>query len=232
MLFRSAGILAPVIALAVASNGDLYASGVAISTPTTTRAQVSYWNGSVWTNLGTGLGTTATGFPVVAALAVVGSDVYVGGTFQSAGGVRAPHVARWDGTAWNAMGTGLDSTVYALAASPAGVAVGGEFLAVGDGSVVSAHVAFYRPQVVSSAGYAAAPAAQSVYPNPARTAAIWALPSAPQARPVQVYDAQGREVRRQELASQASRVVLDVRSLAPGVYLIRCGQFTTRLVVD
>ena len=42
--------------------------------------------------------------------------VYVGGQFTTAGGVAASRIARWDGSSWSALGTGMDNqAVYALA---------------------------------------------------------------------------------------------------------------------
>ena len=79
-----------------------------------------------WQALGTGLNTT------VRAIAVSGSDVYVGGFFTDAGGnPNADKIARWDGATWQALDTGLSSTVYAIAVSGSDVYVGGEFTNAG-----------------------------------------------------------------------------------------------------
>ena len=44
-----------------------------------------------------------------------GTDLYVGGGFTSAGGVGGTSfVARWDGTTWSAVGTGINAPVFAL----------------------------------------------------------------------------------------------------------------------
>ena len=55
----------------------------------------------------------------VSALAVSGSDVYVGGFFTEAGGQPANRVARWDGNAWHALESGgqngVNGLVFALA---------------------------------------------------------------------------------------------------------------------
>jgi len=64
-----------------------------------TQAAVS---GGAWFPLGSGLGSW------VSALAVDGSNVYVGGAFSYAGGdSAADRIARWDGSAWHALGAGL-----------------------------------------------------------------------------------------------------------------------------
>src|SRR6185369_16906804 len=43
-----------------------------------------------------------------------GPALYAGGGFQTAGGVAANNVARWDGTTWSSVGTGTDGRVDAL----------------------------------------------------------------------------------------------------------------------
>ena len=44
-----------------------------------------------------------------------GNALYAGGWFNRAGGVAAANIAKWDGTAWTALGSGLDGPVDALA---------------------------------------------------------------------------------------------------------------------
>ena len=65
-------------------------------------------------------------------ICVSGSDVYVGGSFTDAGGnADADYVARWNGTSWNVLGTGLNSYVTAIAVSGSDVYVGGSFTDAG-----------------------------------------------------------------------------------------------------
>ena len=42
------------------------------------------------------------------ALAVSGSDLYAGGCFTTAGGSAANHIAKWDGSSWSALGSGME----------------------------------------------------------------------------------------------------------------------------
>jgi hypothetical protein len=54
--------------------------------------------------------------------------LYVGGTFGQTGNVPAAYVAKWDGTNWSALGTGVGDYVLALLADKAGnVYVGEDF---------------------------------------------------------------------------------------------------------
>lgn len=64
----------------------------------------------------------------VSAIAADGSgNVYVAGYFTLVGSVPANHIAKWDGSAWSALGSGVGSYVYALAASGTDLYAGGSF---------------------------------------------------------------------------------------------------------
>jgi hypothetical protein len=67
----------------------------------------------------------------VAALAVSRGDLYVGGYFTTAGGVSASNIARWNGSSWSALGSGVDSTVTALVVFGPDLYVAGGFSAAG-----------------------------------------------------------------------------------------------------
>ena len=62
----------------------------------------------------------------VAALAVDGSDLYVGGSFTSAGGVDAHRIARYDGYRWYMLGN-FNGKVNALSVANGNLFAGGEF---------------------------------------------------------------------------------------------------------
>ncbi len=53
--------------------------------------------------------------------------MYVGGFFTSAGGVAADRIAKWDGSAWSALGTGTNAYVSVIVVSGSDVYVGGSF---------------------------------------------------------------------------------------------------------
>jgi hypothetical protein len=70
----------------------------------------------------------------VNAIAVDGSDVYVGGTFTFAGGAPHPYVAEWDGQGWQNLSGGVSGApsgenpeVAALTLSGTTLYVGGIF---------------------------------------------------------------------------------------------------------
>lgn len=71
----------------------------------------------------------------VRAMAWKDGDLYVGGSFLTAAGIYANHIARWDGTRWEALGSefnnGVDGEVRAIAVEGDKVYVAGEFTRAG-----------------------------------------------------------------------------------------------------
>ena len=104
-------------------------------------------------------------------------------------------------------------------------------MAVGDRSKPSGYFAIYRNNLVSRTRDAARPGL-GLFPNPARAHATLDVPAAPQARPVEITDALGRLVSHSVLPANAPAAGIDLRGLMPGVYTVRCGGATTRLVIE
>ena len=95
-----------IYALAADGSGNLYACGMFTTAGGIPANSIAKWNGSSWEALGTGIG--GEGYPIVKALAVDGSgSVYAGGWFTTAGGVSANNIAKWNGSSWGALGSGM-----------------------------------------------------------------------------------------------------------------------------
>jgi hypothetical protein len=143
-----------VTALAV-SGTDLYAGGNFTTAGGTAAKAIAKWNGSSWTALGSGMTQYPSTSPAdVEALAVSGSNVYAGGNFTTAGGSPANYIAKWDGSSWSALGSGMggngDNWVWALALSGNDLYAGGWFtMAGGKASVGIAHAYLVLPPTLS-----------------------------------------------------------------------------------
>ncbi|WP_223827677.1 T9SS type A sorting domain-containing protein [Hymenobacter armeniacus] len=124
------GTNGPVYAL-LAVGTDLYVGGRFTQAGGITARSVAKWSSANWTSLGTGIGTNSTQTALVLALAIIGSDLYVGGNFYQAGNTSASSVAMWDGTAWSALGTSLSNGVSGLIPEIDAMAVVGTDLYVG-----------------------------------------------------------------------------------------------------
>jgi hypothetical protein len=96
----------------------LYAAGGFSSAGGIAANNIAKWTGSSWSAVGGGLGTTSMNIPAAYALAVFddggGPALFVGGTFPTAGGVPVSGIAKWDGTSWSAVGSGVGGAVLAL----------------------------------------------------------------------------------------------------------------------
>jgi hypothetical protein len=124
------GMNADVLALAV-SGTNLYAGGYFTTAGGTAANYIAKWNGSSWSALGSGMGTAQWWYPWVSALAVSGTNLYAGGHFTTTGGTAANSVAKWDGSSWSALGSGMNDGVLALAVSGGDVYAGGYFTTAG-----------------------------------------------------------------------------------------------------
>ena len=95
---------------------------------------IAAWNGKSWSSLGQSPHDGVGPLGVVYALTSVGSDLFVGGQFATAGnGIAVNNIARWDGSAWHALGAGVNSanTVRALATDGVSLFVGGDITSAG-----------------------------------------------------------------------------------------------------
>jgi len=124
-------------ALAVDSVGNVYAGGdtASYSFDVTNREHVFRWNGSSWTNLGSGI-LERSGFTYeIRSLSITGSGpLYIGGSFTNIGGQTAHNIARWNGATWSGVGSsGTSSRVDAMVQDRQGnLYIGGLFQVVGD----------------------------------------------------------------------------------------------------
>jgi hypothetical protein len=110
------GLNAPVSALVGHDDGTgmkLYAGGqFNTSSSGNISAHIAKWNGGSWSSVGT-VGTEG-GFSFNAVVALAsyddgtGPNLFMGGPFETVGGVVAHHVARWNGVAWSKLGSGID----------------------------------------------------------------------------------------------------------------------------
>ena len=83
-----------------------------------------------------GFGSPGLNGPINAFAIMPNGDLVAGGTFTAAGGVAVNRIARWNGIAWSAMGSGMDGTVSSLAILPSGTLVAGGTFNTADGVLV------------------------------------------------------------------------------------------------
>jgi hypothetical protein len=95
---------------------------------------IAKWDGSSWSSLGSGLTFGSFG---VSALKVFddgsggGPALYAGGFFTSAGGIAVNRIAKWDGSSWSALSSGMNNSVRAFTAFDDGSTMGPALIAGG-----------------------------------------------------------------------------------------------------
>lgn len=131
-----AGTNGPIACLVTLTNGDVVAAGQFTLAGGVPANHVAKWDGTAWSPLGTGLTLPAGSLGATTAGVLANGDLVVGGTFTHAGGIAATNVARWDGSAWHALGSGLPmpsgSAFAALLVRPGEIVASGSFLIAGN----------------------------------------------------------------------------------------------------
>ena len=99
---------------------------------------ICYWDGEKWVSISSSPLTGGAGTATINSVDVApNGNVYVTGDFTNIGGVAANYIAYWNGTTWNALGTGLNSNGLTVRVAPNGdVYVGGGFTTAGGVSCV------------------------------------------------------------------------------------------------
>jgi hypothetical protein len=107
--------------LAVFDDGGgpaLYAAGYLRSAGGTPVYGIAKWNGATWSAIGASIAFGSTGFPIVYSLLEFddgsGPALFAAGHFNQIDGLNARNVAKWNGSSWSMLSTGLNPTVYAL----------------------------------------------------------------------------------------------------------------------
>src|SRR5207253_83870 len=94
------------------SGSSVYAGGFFTTTGGTSANNIARWDGSQWHPLGSdpnngvdgGVNAISVGPGPCASCP---NSIYVGGFFTMAGGVSANNIARWDGSQWYPLGSGV-----------------------------------------------------------------------------------------------------------------------------
>jgi hypothetical protein len=116
-----------VSALAELPNGDLVVGGNITPGAGIPGNGILRWDGTQWLAMGNPAYLASVG-TVLAMARLPNGDLVAGGLFDHIGGVPCSNIARWNGTAWQPLGTGVQSGVTQMAASAAGeVLVDGDF---------------------------------------------------------------------------------------------------------
>lgn len=121
------GVNGKVKALAVSSSGsNIYVGGEFTSAGNHTTRGLAKYSGTTWTPFNTDIDEGT----IINAIAISGSDLYVGGIIPSFN-----RIAKYNGSTWTALGAGIgNNSVLAIAVSGSNVYAGGNFTQAGGSS--------------------------------------------------------------------------------------------------
>ncbi|MCH8164546.1 MAG: hypothetical protein IH889_02950, partial [Planctomycetes bacterium] len=114
------------------SGPTLYAGGYFTEAGGVGASNIAKWDGNSWSTLAAGMDSTVTALAVFDDGSGSGPALYAGGSFETAGGVPVNRIAKWDGSTWSPLGSGMDSDVIALAAFDDGSGHGPALYAAGN----------------------------------------------------------------------------------------------------
>jgi hypothetical protein len=141
-----------IYALAVDGSGNVYVGGDFYTVGGVSANHVAKWNGSTWSALGAGTRGSVYTAGTVYSLAVDNSgNLYVGGNFRSAGGMAVSNIAKWNGSTWSALGSGISLSVQTLAVDGSGNVYAGGFF-TDAGGVPANNVAKWNGSTWSALG--------------------------------------------------------------------------------
>ncbi|MBI3123918.1 MAG: carboxypeptidase regulatory-like domain-containing protein, partial [Ignavibacteriales bacterium] len=116
---------------------NLYVGGIFLNAGGVSANRIAKWDGNSWSALQNGISSSNSGilYTVPYALSGSGMDLYVGGEFNVAGNIQANRIAKWDGSNFSALGSGMFGNsgynVTALAVMGDDLYAGGTFYSAG-----------------------------------------------------------------------------------------------------
>ncbi len=130
------GTNGPVLKIGFNETGALFVGGVFSTAGGLNVNNISKWENNIWSALvdnstnvsGTNNEIRSLGFDE-------NNNLYIGGNFDTAGGIPAARIARWNGSNWSALGAGTSGFVQAIESIGDYLYIGGNFSIAGNKSV-------------------------------------------------------------------------------------------------
>jgi hypothetical protein len=147
------GISGAVEAL-LSHQGALYAAGSFTDAGGVFATNIARWNGTMWSPVGTGLNGRVIGLVEHVEPGSPTPRLFATGEFTTAGGQPAARIARWNGSQWSSLGSGLNGAGRAVFSTNDGsgpaLYVGGDFTTAG--GLAALRIARWRNGVWSALG--------------------------------------------------------------------------------
>ncbi|MDD2656076.1 MAG: fibronectin type III domain-containing protein [Patescibacteria group bacterium] len=117
-------------AVSLGANGNLYVGGTFLHAGSIVANRIAMWDGTNWNSIGENAQNGLNNVVNAVSLDTDG-NLYVGGTFTTAGGSTANRIAMWNGTNWTNLSTGMNQMVNSILVNGSDVYVAGLFTTAG-----------------------------------------------------------------------------------------------------
>jgi hypothetical protein len=94
---------------------ELYVGGAFDGSQTVLSRGLIRWNGTNWSSPAGGLATANGDVPYANILVVYNGELYAAGNFSSIGDATSPWIAKWNGSQWSSLGSGVNGQVTGMA---------------------------------------------------------------------------------------------------------------------
>lgn len=109
MMLCAEGSNSGLVTSMVVFNNELYVGGIFNNAGGIPVKNIAKWNGTAWSDVGGGVRPPQySPYGVVNSLVVYNNELYVGGNFDTAGVIRASNIAKWNGSTWSSVGSGIN----------------------------------------------------------------------------------------------------------------------------
>lgn len=202
--------------------GELYIGGWFSRAGGVSVRSVAKWNGTTWSDVGGGVEYTIYNSNYsVSGMAVYNGDLYIGGHFDTAGGILVHNIAKWDGSTWSDVDMGVSGgnfpNIDAFAVYDSSLYIGGEFASAG-GLPAKNIAKWTTPNAIeelSNSNYC------KIYPNPNNGIFTLSLSNITKKCNVEIYNILGENVLTETLCSTQGGKVVDLTNQPNGVYFYR-----------
>lgn len=185
--------------------------------------KIAKHNGTTWDLMDNF--SVASGASQINVIEVVGTDVYIGGTFNDVKGItEADNIARYDGSSWNAVAGGLNNTVRKIVASGGDLYVGGLFTDAGGDATADK---FVKIGVSTSILEKETNDNTIVYPNPTNGVVTIQLTNN-NSKAIELYNVIGELLILNQ--TNQSKHTIDISNYPNGVYFLKVDGNITKFI--
>lgn len=190
-------------------NNELYVAGKLSSAGGNSVNRIAKWNGSTWSSVGGGTGSSPNG---IRDMLVHNNALYVVGDFTQMGGVTTGNVAMWDNYNWSGLGLTHDDSFVNC------IEVFNNKIYVGTYDFSKSHL--FRYDGNTDINELSAQININIFPNPVNTQITIEVSGYKSAdTEIRIYNIEGKEL--EKIYAKDCKLIVDVSDWNSGIYFVK-----------